>query len=104
MKSETRRREQVTGVLHSPIGSEQSVDRKNEREDEDGRKERKRQDKTMSDDQRVSRHLWIGTNREEGHRQTAKERKVSGLKKDDMIWDYGAKSGCYCARVRIVCG
>lgn len=54
MKDETRRREQVTGVLHSPIGSEQSVDGKNEREDEDRRKER---GKTMSDDQRVSRHL-----------------------------------------------
>lgn len=72
MKDETRRREQVTGVLHSPIGSEQSVDGKNEREDEDRRKER---GKTMSDDQRVSRHLWIGTNKEEGHRKTAKERK-----------------------------
>ncbi len=39
----------------------------------------------MSDDQRVSRHLWVGTNRKRG---IAKERKLSGLKKDDMnmVW------------------
>lgn len=78
MKDGTRRREQVTGVLHSPIGSEQSVDGKNEREDEDRRKER---GKTMSDDQRVSRHLWI-----DGWMERIRKRGIERQRRNESKW------------------